>query len=81
MSSIISTMEVYRRQKKLTQLELAQKIGIFQEEISRYEGLYVTPKRGVLKKIAEVLGFSSNYRDLLLPYSEYKQMKGDKFDG
>ena len=49
-------MEVYRRRKKLTQMELAQKVGITQEEISRYEGLYITPKRGILKKIAEVLG-------------------------
>ncbi|MHC1772982.1 MAG: helix-turn-helix transcriptional regulator [Flexilinea sp.] len=46
-----------RNQKKLTQSELAQKIGTTRPTITRYETGVRRPSVTVAKKIADVLGF------------------------
>mgnify|MGYP000868986394 CR=1 FL=1 len=46
-----------RNQKKLTQSELAKKIGTTRPTITRYETGARRPSVNVAKKIADVLGF------------------------
>lgn len=47
-----------RKVAKLTQVQLAEKMGCSQQEIQRWEAGKVSPTTKTLKKIAEALGCS-----------------------
>lgn len=48
-------LALYRRQKKLNQTELAERIGVTQKTVSKWEiGVY-RPDREHIKKLSEVL--------------------------
>src|SRR5699024_3009164 len=55
----------YRKLAKLTQDELAEKLGLAKGTISNYESGYRTPQQDRLFELAEVLGISIN--DLFPP--------------
>ena len=44
-----------RREKNFTQAELAERIGINKQNISRYESGKAEPRKSTLRKLAEVL--------------------------
>ncbi|MHA1302227.1 MAG: helix-turn-helix transcriptional regulator [Candidatus Heimdallarchaeaceae archaeon] len=74
--SVILTLAVIRKEKKITQIELAQAAGVSQPEISYIENSYISPNQEILKKIAKTLRFKGNPEDLLLPYERYlKEVK------
>lgn len=50
-----------RKKRKLTQKQLAEKIGISNQHISRYENGTLVPKADVLQKIADEFGVSMEY--------------------
>ena len=50
-----------RRQKNLSQQEIADKIGMHFTNISRYERGLASPSSETLKKLAELLSVSSGY--------------------
>lgn len=51
-----------RRQKNITQIELAKRVGITHTHIGRYElGTAKKPSADTIQRIAEVLGVSSDY--------------------
>jgi transcriptional regulator with XRE-family HTH domain len=50
-----------RQQKKMSQIELAEKADIYQKNISRYELDTSIPSATALKKIADALGVSTDY--------------------
>ncbi len=51
-------IEYHRRNQKLTQLDLAQRVGTFQSTVSRIERGRLKPSDPLLAKIADVLGVS-----------------------
>lgn len=53
---ILSDMVRIRNQKKITQKELAKKIGTTQSALSRFEMGDVNPSLDFLKKVANALG-------------------------
>ena len=79
-----------RKQKKLSQTELAQRVGLHYNHIGRYERGMSRPSADALKKVAEELGVSSDYllegtpdqaakarfedRDLLRLFQEVQQL-------
>jgi len=65
------TIQVLRREVDLTQIEVAQQVGVTQPEISMYERGYVRPPDDILSRIGEVLRYQGDPNDLLLPYGEY----------
>lgn len=65
----MTTMSIVRKTKGLTQTELAQKVGIYQSELSLFEaGAYPLPAYAAIK-IAEILELKPE--DLQLEYGEY----------
>ena len=50
-----------RRQKKLTQTELAQKVGLTYIQIGRYETGKSAPSADILQKMADALDTTSDY--------------------
>jgi transcriptional regulator with XRE-family HTH domain len=50
-----------RRRNKLTQEELAEKVGVSRIMIARYETKLNKPSIDTLKKMAEVLGVTTDY--------------------
>ncbi|HEU4573766.1 MAG TPA: helix-turn-helix transcriptional regulator [Chitinophagaceae bacterium] len=52
---------IVRKQKNLTQTELAAQIGTSGNIVSKYERDFITPSIEVAAKIAEVLGTSIDY--------------------
>lgn len=50
-----------RKQNKLTQDELASKLGINQSAVANYESGYSQPENAQMKKIANILGVSVDY--------------------
>ena len=54
-------MMLARRRSKLTQKQLAKKVGISNIQISRFETGISSPKADLLQKIAVVLGVSLDY--------------------
>lgn len=54
----LSKLEKLRKEKKLTQKALADKVGVSQKDISRWETLSVSPGTEKLKKMADALGCS-----------------------
>lgn len=51
----VSKLEKIRKENKLTQKALADKIGVNQKDISRWENLSVSPNAENLKKLAKAL--------------------------
>ena len=51
----------FRRERKLTQRELAAELGMFQQEIQRYESGRVQPLIGFLIKLADTYNVSIDY--------------------
>ena len=66
----ISTLAALRREKGLTQIELAQRVGISQPEISYIESGYINPRRYLLERLAQVLDIQDP-DTLKTPYNEY----------
>ena len=58
-----------RKKNKLTQTQLAEKVGTQKGTISNYENGHSTPPNEMLKRISKVLNISSDY---LLGISEEK---------
>lgn len=67
--SIGSRIKAARREKKLTQEQLAQQCGVTKGAISNYENDVSTPDVEKLSAIMECLGVDPNYiyQDFLLP--------------
>lgn len=55
-----SNLKKYREQKKIKQSELAEKIGVNQKDISRWERGERVPGAENIKKIAETLNVSAD---------------------
>lgn len=66
MSELVSDLTVYRIKKKLTQAELARRIGSTQSYITRFESLLKIPSIEYLYRVAEGLEIT------LLPICIYK---------
>ena len=49
-----------RKARSMTQTELAERVGVLQKDISRYERGQHVPSIQMLKDIAEVLGVTVN---------------------
>jgi transcriptional regulator with XRE-family HTH domain len=49
-------LQEYRKQEKLTLVELAQQVGVTEVAISRYERGERLPRPSVMRKIEEVTG-------------------------
>lgn len=62
-------MAIKRREKKLSQAEVGEKLGVSQVEISYYERGITAPPQASKEKLAELLGVS--VEELLMPYREY----------
>ncbi|WP_208586028.1 helix-turn-helix domain-containing protein [Gracilibacillus suaedae] len=67
-----------RRNKKLTQEELASKLHTKKQTISNYETGYSSPSNEVLKEIANILDVSTDY---LLGRTDYqKEISNNKIE-
>lgn len=60
MDKMINLM-IARKKRKLTQKELAEKVGTTNIKISRFENGQDMPKADLLKRLAEELGVSMDY--------------------
>lgn len=58
---LASRLREMRKQNKLTQTQLAEKVGTQKGTISNYENDYSTPPNDMLKKLSKVLNISSDY--------------------
>ena len=58
------TLRTLRRQAELTQVKLADLVGISPFTISRYERGSIMPSGAALQRLAEVLGVSASEIDL-----------------
>lgn len=67
---IITVMAARRKELKMTQHDLATKVGCTQAEISMAERGKTTPRVEILEKVAEVLSVPSD--QLLDDYVEYR---------
>jgi transcriptional regulator with XRE-family HTH domain len=61
MSNLGDRIKDLRKQKNLSQSELADKVGISYAQIGRYETKGAQPPAETLKKIADALGVSPDY--------------------
>lgn len=68
----------YRNLNKMTQQELAKKIGIGKAAISNYESGYRTPQQNRMFELSEALGVSIN--DLFPPTKEEKNILNNIID-
>jgi transcriptional regulator with XRE-family HTH domain len=66
---MITVMAMARKEKDVTQIDLANEVGITQAEISMIERGKVVPKDETLEKIAHLL--STPKDELLLDYAEW----------
>jgi transcriptional regulator with XRE-family HTH domain len=66
---MVTVMSMIRKEKDVTQIDLANEVGITQAEISMIERGKVTPKDETLEKIAHLLATPKD--ELLLPYAEW----------
>lgn len=73
-SYIGNKLRYYRKENKMTQDELAKKLGLGKGTISNYESGYRTPQEHRLFELAEVLNISIN--DLFPPTTETKDIVG-----
>lgn len=62
------TIAYYRKKKNLTQLELAEFIGVTDKAVSKWERDLSSPDVIIISKLAEIFGISSG--DLLSPNRE-----------
>lgn len=60
-------VRLLRKRKGLTQVELAQRLGVTQRGISYYENEAANPSMEIIEKIAEAIGVSKR---LLIEYDE-----------
>ena len=51
-----------RIKKNLTQAELAEKVGISQQHLSKIESHLIVPKYSTLEKILNVLGYKITFK-------------------
>lgn len=63
-------IKFYREMLKLTQLELANKLGISYQALSNYENNRREPSIALIKKICKIFDIST---DELLEYNELKK--------
>jgi len=70
---MITVMAIARKEKEITQIDLANEIGITQAEISMIERGKVTPKEETLDKIAHLLDTPKD--ELMLDYPEWLEAK------
>jgi len=61
MDSLGTRIQELRKLNKLTQVELAQKIGVSKSQINRYENKEVQPPADILNKIADLFGTSVDF--------------------
>ena len=61
MSSFGTRIKRLRQEKDWTQVELAQKVGVHQKQISAYERGVNVPSTDALIKLAEVFGVTLDY--------------------
>lgn len=59
--SIGSRIAEARKQRKLTQVELAQLLGVSKGAVANYENEFCTPKTEMMYKLFEVLQVDANY--------------------
>lgn len=76
MNDIKFNLKEVRKSKKVTQVELAEKTGIFQQAISRYESGGKIPQIDTAKILADALGVSL---DELVIIREAHEAVGEKF--
>jgi transcriptional regulator with XRE-family HTH domain len=70
---MVTVMSMMRKEKDVTQIDLANEVGITQAEISMIERGKVTPKEETLDKIAHLLATPKD--ELLLPYNEWLEAR------
>lgn len=56
MGTVSSNIRMYREQKKMTQDELAKRVGVTQTAVWMFESGKITPRLVVADKIAKALG-------------------------
>ena len=61
-------MRELREERKLTQKQLADALGLNQQDISRYENEQIDLSTDMIKKLCDVFGVSADY---LLGLSDY----------
>lgn len=61
MASIGERILNLRKKQNLSQKELAEKVGITEASLSRYENNLREPKAEIIAKISEILGCSTDY--------------------
>lgn len=61
MGSFGEKMQAVRLQKKISQTELAEKVGVSRRSIFAYENGNATPRQRVILKIANALGVTTAY--------------------
>jgi transcriptional regulator with XRE-family HTH domain len=61
MSDLGKRIQELRKQSKLSQIELANKINVSKSQMIRYENKGVQPPADILNKIAEILNTSVDY--------------------
>ena len=63
-----TNMEVWRRSRRITQMELAEILGVSQPMISHFETCKQQPTDLQLQKIADAVMYQGDPQDLLLPH-------------
>jgi transcriptional regulator with XRE-family HTH domain len=61
MTDLGDRIQELRKQNKLSQVELASKIGVSKSQMIRYENKGVQPPADILNKLADVLSTSIDY--------------------
>lgn len=69
MQNISNNITKYRKEKNLTQKELAEKIGIRPSTLSDYINLRSSPSHGVIQKLADLFGVQKS--DIDNSYKDY----------
>ena len=69
----LTVMAMARKEKNVTQIDLANEVGITQAEISMIERGKVAPKEETLDKIASILCYPKD--ELLLDYAAWLEAK------
>lgn len=73
-------LKIYRKMNRLTQTELAEKLGIKQVSLARYENGIVTPRKNTIKDFAYKIGIEESYFIKESGPSYYYEEKIDKID-
>lgn len=61
MGDLGKRIQELRKQNKLSQIELANKINVSKSQMIRYENKGVQPPADILNKVADILGTSVDY--------------------